>query len=211
MKICKNCGTSNFDIEIICKKCKCNMDEKSSVRSSGYHHDTSYVPSIDREKKQSFSNSNIHNVKQVKPIAVKENGLSIAAKVLMILSIWSNAMAFIMSAFLVAFNSMLICLVPMFIYCGRALTGLFMTLHYFKKVSACESVGLGFKICTLLFVNPISGSFMLCMKEPSTKIISQFPIQEDLEGKINQYKELLEKGFITREEFEAKKKQILGL
>ena len=37
-----------------------------------------------------------------------------------------------------------------------------MTLKYFKAVEKKESVSLGFKICTLLFVNTIAGILMLC-------------------------------------------------
>ena len=37
-----------------------------------------------------------------------------------------------------------------------------MTLSYFKKVKSGEPIGIGFKVCTLLFVSLISGILMLC-------------------------------------------------
>lgn len=37
-----------------------------------------------------------------------------------------------------------------------------MTLHYNKTVDNGEKVGVGFKVCTLLFVNTIAGILMLC-------------------------------------------------
>lgn len=37
-----------------------------------------------------------------------------------------------------------------------------MTVHYWRKVGNNESVGVGFKVCSLLFVNTIAGILMLC-------------------------------------------------
>ena len=37
-----------------------------------------------------------------------------------------------------------------------------MTVSYFRKVKNHQPVGLGFKICTLLFVSEIAGILMLC-------------------------------------------------
>ncbi len=40
-----------------------------------------------------------------------------------------------------------------------------MTVHYFKKVNNHEDVGVGFKVCSLLFVSLIAGIMMLCDSE----------------------------------------------
>ncbi len=40
-----------------------------------------------------------------------------------------------------------------------------MTIVYFNKTKNGEKVGVGFKVCTLLFVSLISGILMLCKKE----------------------------------------------
>lgn len=40
-----------------------------------------------------------------------------------------------------------------------------MTVHYFKAVKESRPVGLGFKICSLLFVSLVGGILMLCDNE----------------------------------------------
>ena len=40
-----------------------------------------------------------------------------------------------------------------------------MTVSAFKKLESGEPIGTGFKICTLLFVNPVAGICMLCMND----------------------------------------------
>ena len=37
-----------------------------------------------------------------------------------------------------------------------------MTVHYWKKVGRNEPVSTAFKVCTLIFVNTVSGILMLC-------------------------------------------------
>lgn len=38
-----------------------------------------------------------------------------------------------------------------------------MTIHFASKLKKGESVGVGFKVCSLLFVSLIAGILMLCM------------------------------------------------
>ena len=38
-----------------------------------------------------------------------------------------------------------------------------MTVHVFKRLDAREPIGVGFKICVLLFVNLVAGIMLLCM------------------------------------------------
>ena len=71
----------------------------------------------------------------------KPSGLSTAAKVFMVLG--------------TVINSLLLYVIPL-AWC------LPMTIIYFKKINKGEPVGVGFKICTLLFVNTIAGILMLC-------------------------------------------------
>ena len=40
-----------------------------------------------------------------------------------------------------------------------------MTVHYFRAVKGHRPVGVGFKVCTLLFVSLIAGILMLCDNE----------------------------------------------
>ena len=37
-----------------------------------------------------------------------------------------------------------------------------MTVSYFRKVERHEPISVGFKVCTLLFVNMVAGILMLC-------------------------------------------------
>ena len=40
-----------------------------------------------------------------------------------------------------------------------------MTSSYSRKINSNEPVSVGFKICTLLFINVIAGILMLCSKD----------------------------------------------
>lgn len=40
-----------------------------------------------------------------------------------------------------------------------------MTISYSNKIESGEPVSVGFKVCTLLFVNTIAGILMLCDKD----------------------------------------------
>ena len=81
-----------------------------------------------------FSQSEVQNLP-------KKSGLSTAAKVFMvlgtiILSLWTFGIALA--------------------WC------LPLTIIYFKKVNKGEPIGVGFKICSLLFVSQLGGFLMLC-------------------------------------------------
>ncbi len=39
-----------------------------------------------------------------------------------------------------------------------------MTVHLFRAANRGEEVGMGFKVCSLLFVNTVSGILLLCDK-----------------------------------------------
>ena len=40
-----------------------------------------------------------------------------------------------------------------------------LTTHVFKKLNKNEPIGIGIKICVLLFVNLVAGIMLLCMSE----------------------------------------------
>ena len=75
------------------------------------------------------------------PVAAQPSGLAIAAKILMIISTVAMGLYLIPLAWCIP-----------------------MTISYCKKIKAGEPVSTGFKVCTLLFVNTISGILMLCDK-----------------------------------------------
>lgn len=74
------------------------------------------------------------------PAKTETSGLKIATKIFMILGCISTAFCFLIP---------LCWTIP-------------MTVHYCKSVDNNTSVGIGFKICSLLFVNIIAGILMLC-------------------------------------------------
>lgn len=83
-------------------------------------------------------------------------GLRTAAKIFMILS--CIAMPFAVLEFGVFFDTLFGIILTMCIPLTWCIP---MTVYYWKK---CDSVGIGFKICTLIFVNAIAGILMLCDK-----------------------------------------------
>lgn len=72
----------------------------------------------------------------------KENEITVWAKVFMVLGTIVNAFV----------------IIPL-LWC------LPMTIYFFVKVKNREVLGVGFKICSLIFVSPIAGILMLCDKE----------------------------------------------
>ena len=96
---------------------------------------------------------------------------------------------------------------------------------YVRKMGVGEKVGTAFKVCTLLFINIIAGILMLCDNESNEEanvVVYHQPAppappapivvkKDDKFDEVKKYKELLENGVITQEEFENKKKELLGL
>lgn len=79
----------------------------------------------------------VNNMRKTKEVTI--SGLKTAAKVFMIIGC-------VLSAFWLI---SLVWTIP-------------MTVSYSNKINSGEQVGIGFKICTLLFVNFIAGILMLC-------------------------------------------------
>lgn len=73
---------------------------------------------------------------------VKQDGLGIAAKVFMIIGCVAQGCLLVPLAWMIP-----------------------MTISFSRKLKSGEKVGVGFKICTLLFVNMIAGILMLCRSE----------------------------------------------
>lgn len=202
MKVCKNCGTQNFDINSTCKNCGAEL------------------LNIPYCEKQALSQS---------ATAGRKSGCSVAAKVFMVISLVSYAIAFVFALilWLIALFAtqdspsitpeIEIAVLTTFIYMLFFLVFLIvvscMTAKYFKNINKGKEIGMAFKICTLLFVNMIAGILMLCDdgKKESLPQPESVKMESDCVMALKQYKELLDNGIIIQEEFEEKKKQILGL
>ena len=103
MKYCRKCGNEIMDEAVICPKCGCSTQQKSS-----------------------------------------STDLKTIAFIFMIIGTVAQALLFF--------------LFPL-AWC------LPMTLYYHKQIKNGQPVSVAFKVCTLLFVNTISGILMLCDKD----------------------------------------------
>lgn len=146
MKICKVCGTKNFDVNETCEKCKTPLGAfyKRPNSASG-------DPGLDENKQGS--------------------DLSLAVKIILIIGLCSLAIGFLFSAgfWLAAmsaetpdFITVIAHLIVTAILFAYLIVSLMMTLGYFNKIADGKRIGTAYKICTLLFFNPIAGILMLC-------------------------------------------------
>lgn len=146
MKYCTNCGTQLPDEAYVCNQCGTAF-AKPPVQQSyappqgytappqqNYAPPQGYIP-----PQQGYAPPRGYVPQQSYAPAPQVSGLATAAKILMIIS------TVVMGLYIV----------PM-AWC------LPMTISYCKKLKTGQPVGIGFKICTLLFVNTISGILMLC-------------------------------------------------
>ena len=145
MKFCTHCGKEMFDQAVICPACGC------SVNSSPVAQTLQVKPLV------KFCNHCGAQVMNEAVICTKcgcslqsqnqvrgSTGLQTAAKVFMIIScIFTGLWLF-----------PLLWTVP-------------MTVSYCNAIKNNRPVGVGFKICTLLFVNLLAGIFMLCDRSNS--------------------------------------------
>lgn len=96
---------------------------------------------------------------KVSESAYKEtNSLQTAAKIFMVLT--CSVYGIISLIYFIVF---FFTFVPVFLaYLLPLAWQIPMTVYYFKATNEHERVSTGFKVCTLLFVNLISGILMLC-------------------------------------------------
>ena len=112
----------------------------------------------------------------------------------------------------------LVLLISCFIYIAAFFIGgcisLLMTTSFVRKLSKKRPITTAFKICTLLFANFVAGILLLCDKENGYHEVAVQPILPPTQpnvpvDELKKYKELLDGGIITQEEFEEKKKRLL--
>ena len=225
MKVCKNCGAQNFDIKQNCDKCGYPLYEKGSHVT---RQQVAYKENINTSISQRQPYKNLSVPKPKKP-----SGVAIAAEVFLILT---NIVYDLCSVFFLFFLISTAGIDSFQIVTMEALIGLLSFLPfsiasavvlavYVRKMGVGEKVGTAFKVCTLLFINIIAGILMLCDNEsneeanvvvyhqpaapaPTAPIVVK---KDDKFDEVKKYKGLLENGVITQEEFENKKKELLGL
>ena len=225
MKVCKRCGAQNFDIKQNCDKCGYPLYEKGSHVT---RQQVVYKENINTSISQRQPYKNLSVPKPKKP-----SGVAIAAEVFLILTniVYDLCSVFFLF-FLIASAGMdsyqrvtmealigLLCFLPFSIASAVVLA------VYVRKMGVGEKVGTAFKVCTLLFISIIAGILMLCdneSNEESNVVVYHQPAapaptapivvkKDDKFDEVKKYKELLENGVITQEEFENKKKELLGL
>lgn len=129
---CSKCGAEINDEAVICPKCGCE---------TGY-------------KKKSVDNTN--------------ETLRMIAKIFMLLSTiaigFLSIIIFVLNVIeFLDFERQMAEAIPIFLLCIIPLAWcISMTVHYWKKVGRNEPVSTAFKVCTLIFVNTVSGILMLC-------------------------------------------------
>ena len=209
MKTCKHCGAQNFDINTTCDKCGNPLGNTVELVSQA-----PYQPK-----------PTVYNTTPT----TKNSGMTTAAKILMIISTASYGVAFLTFFILwfitlilqqeSGFSELKMAAVTYFLYTAlflaAALAGFFMTVDYSRKIEDGKKVSIAFKVCSLIFINMIAGILMLIDNpekvQPTVETetaVSEFD-QQMLE--LKKLKKLLDMGILTQEEFDEKKKQILGL
>lgn len=188
MKICRNCGAKNFEVNQKCEKCNQPFLKRTTIKPP--------------------------------------SRVAIAAKVFLLISMIERIVGFAVYFifWLIALCSpvqdnpierkliILILLICMIAFMILAIIAIIFFNSYNNKLYSGEKISTSLKICTLIFVNVIAGILMLCDTEKKAIVIqAEYQPQNTSVVKMKEYKELLDDGIITQEEFDRKKKEILGL
>ena len=165
MKICKNCGAENFEINTECEKCKQPLLEEH------------FTPPTYQETPNATSND-IPSIEYYSPAS---NGLSIAAKVIMIITTVVSGLLsfFFLILWIIGLTSdvyeIKIVATAMLIYAWISIAftiiALLMTVSYAKKINLKQPISTAFKVCTLLFVSFLAGILMLLDSANKQKVV----------------------------------------
>ncbi len=95
------------------------------------------------------------------------SSLKTVAKIFLILSCAACGVAFLSSLFcmFLGLNWLRYAAIISVIYLIPLAWAIPMTVHYWKAVKNNRPVDTAFKVCTLLFINTVSGILMLCDKD----------------------------------------------
>lgn len=163
MKICKNCGAQNWDICSTCERCKSILLDID-------------VPIVEYQEEEHQGTQDFWK-KTPRALFYNNTSVTTAAKVFMIIATVGQALltllTFIMWIIFACLASrddaslesgivlalFFSCLAVFFI--GLTVSLIMTIVYYRKTANSKERVGMGFKICTLLFVNFIAGILML--------------------------------------------------
>ena len=140
MSECKLCGAPLAEGEQFCSYCGSPVPGMEAPQTPAVV-ETAQVPGFDPNAQADNAPSYVYRQ------SGEKNGIVTAIKIFMVLSCFFAANLYFIP---------LIWCIPMTITC-------------FKKLEAGEPLGLGFKICTLIFVSRIAGILMLILDENKPK------------------------------------------
>jgi hypothetical protein len=143
MKYCSKCGKELFDEAVICVNCGCAVDNfnvKKEQTSAVINPNVKYCSKCGKQlMAEAVVCINCGCATEPLKKQNTKKGLSSAIKVFMIFACFFPGVYIIPLAWTIP-----------------------MVISYFRKVENNEKIGIGFKICTLLFCNTIAGILMLC-------------------------------------------------
>lgn len=155
MKICPNCKSQNFDVKTACERCGCPLPKNQFETVVAHPNNTTSQP--------------VSTSFYVISTPSQNRALRTVASVFLIIScVLSAIAAFTMFVlWTVSIVSEIKFLATMYLILAligliHMIVGICMTVKYQTKTSGNGNVGVGFKICTLLFVNAVAGILMLC-------------------------------------------------
>ena len=157
MKTCSICGTKNFDVDKFCTRCKNPLDDDLVVKTVVDKTDNNVVYKVVSKRSEL-------------------SGVAIAAKVFWIISLVYTAIVAVsylafwfVSIIASAFDGMgmacifaIAALVPFLVAMLVFVFKFSMYRHYIDKKIEGKSVGIGFKIVVLLFIDLIAGVLLFC-------------------------------------------------
>ena len=145
MKYCKKCGNKMVDDAVVCVKCGCYVDKNLSQEGGEQFCAYCGFPlSVSTDVCVRCGTPVLKNTKTLKSYST---GMVTVIKVFLTLAcVFKIAAAHV-------------CLLWM----------LPMTISLFKKMNKSEPIGVGFKVCTLIFVSFIAGILLLCLGDPKEK------------------------------------------
>ena len=155
MKICPNCKSQNFDVKTACERCGCPLPKNQFETVVAYPNNNTSQPAS-----TSFYVTNAPS---------PNRALRTVASVFLIISCVTSAIASFMMfvLWMVSIVSEIKFLAGVYLILAlvsliHMILGICMTVNYQTKTSGDGNVGVGFKVCTLIFVNTVAGILMLC-------------------------------------------------
>ena len=163
MKKCPVCGFSNFDPNITCEKCGYQFSKDADLAplneidfKENVAHYREQIVQKTKTYQSPLQKSPVSGLRTVAKVFMMISTVAVVAYFVLTLALWILALVAGSYIYQITIFALAACLMIFTIVCVS------MTVHYFRAVYDRVNVGIGFKICTLLFVSWIAGILMLC-------------------------------------------------